>query len=251
MEERSPVHIFCALDLEARAVLRGLRKPGDAGAGRRVEVHVIGIGAKRMPQINTARPCVIVAGLAGALDPALHVGDLVLDSPLPPPSAESPGGFSGEWSQRFPVELPWRFGAIHSAGHLIATPAEKTALFRETGALAVDMEQAAVRRALPTGAIVIGLRAISDPAHMALDPAILGFVDEQGRPRPLRVASALLRRPSLLPQLLALRKNTALALKNLGAGIRAAVDGFPRGADVAYAPPRATGTVSPPGRPSL
>lgn len=201
--------ILVPLELEARAI----RKAVDN------EVHVIGLRATRLPTLpDNAR--VILAGLAGALEPTLGAGDLVIDTPIP----------------GLPQHLPWRVGPIHTSDRLVGAPAEKAALHRETGALAVDMEGAILYRAAQN---VIHLRAISDAAHTAVDPAVLRFIDNTGRPRPLAVATTLLRRPSLLPHLLTLRSNTNLALCNLSLGLRAVLDRldqFPPAPGVAYAP---------------
>jgi adenosylhomocysteine nucleosidase len=96
-------------------------------------------------------------------------------------------------------------------------------LFAETGALAVDMEQAVVRRAAPAGVPVVGLRAISDPADMGIDPAVLQFIDETGRPRPVEAAKTLLRRPKLIPHVVRLNSNSQKALRQLGLGVAAVV----------------------------
>jgi hypothetical protein len=179
-----------------------------AGGVSAPPIHVIGLRAARLSQIPLGdAELILVAGLGGGLDPRLRVGDLVLDTPVP----------------ALPQDLPWHVGPIHSVGSLVTTPADKATLFGQTGALAVEMEQAAVRRAAPPGARVIGLRAISDPADMAIDPAVLTFLDGTGRPRPLVVGTTLLRRPTLIPHLRTLRRNTRLALHNLCAGVAALV----------------------------
>jgi hypothetical protein len=179
------------LQLEAGALEPVIKKRPDA------ELHVIGMGAKHLPLIEP-RSRVVVAGLAGALAPDLGVGDLVVDAP--------PG---------VPLSHSWRAGKIHTAGHLVATPAEKVVVFRDTGALAVDMEQAVVRRALAQDTMVIGLRAISDTADLAVDPAVVRMVDSTGRPRPLAIAGALLRHPTLMGHLRQLQANSRLALSRL------------------------------------
>ena len=196
-----PIAILTALMPEYRAIHKAV--------GERVGVayHLVGLSATRVPQLP-AGTLVIVAGLAGALDPKLRVGDLVLDTEV----------------ANLPPELPWHRGAIHTADQLVATVADKTALFRETQALAVDMEQAGVRRALPQSNRVIGLRAISDAADSAIDPAVIRMIDGTGRPRPLTVLSTLARRPSLIPHLRQLNASSKLALRNLGLGITALVD---------------------------
>ena len=201
MDEVHPIAILTALMPEYRAIHRAVGDPDG------VMYHVVGLSATRVPQLP-AGTLVIVAGLAGALDPALRVGDLVLDNSV----------------ANLPAELPWHTGSIHTADHLVATVAEKGALFKQTGALAVDMEQAAVRRALPQAAQVIGLRAISDAADLALDPAVLRMIDGVGRPRPLTVLSMLARRPGLIPHLRQLNANSKVALRNLAMGTAALVD---------------------------
>ena len=83
------------------------------------------------------------------------------------------------------------------------------------------MEQAAVRRwtSLP----VIGVRAVSDAAGDAVDPAVVRFVTDVGRPRPVVIAATLLRRPGLVRQLLRLNADTRLALDRLAAALPAIV----------------------------
>ena len=193
--------ILVALQIEARAL------ESVVATARGVELHVIGMGAARLPRIDP-ESVVIVAGLAGALDPGLRVGDLVLD------------GVVGD----LPSDRPIRVGTIHTSRRLISTPDEKAALFRETGAIAVDMEQGVARRALPQTVTVIGFRAISDPADMAIDPAVVRLVDDVGRPRPLAVATALVRRPALVPHLRELQANARRALASLTGAMPALLD---------------------------
>jgi nucleoside phosphorylase len=144
---------------------------------------------------------VIMAGLAGALDPSLAVGDLIID----------------DWPEAMPVPATAKRGAIHTAHEIAATPAKKADLFAQTRAAAVDMENATVRQwALRHGAAFGAVRAISDRADQALDPAFLTFIDQWGRPRLGRIISALLSRPSLLPSLLRLGSDSKNAAGRLG-----------------------------------
>jgi adenosylhomocysteine nucleosidase len=198
--------ILTAVRMEAKAVARGLGvRAGslwDAGCPARrfgfpISAQVIGIGAKGLPPgLTTNAGCVILAGFAGALDPALKVGDVVLDWRGGP--APQPGSF--------------RTGRIHSANAIVATAADKAALFARTGAAAVEMEGDAVRRLLAeTGIPFIGLRAITDAADEELDPALLGLVDSFGRPKPLALAGFIARHPRRIA-----------SLRRLGAAVRLA-----------------------------
>jgi len=172
--------IFAALELEAAALRKELN----------IEVQVIGIRACRLPRALPRASRIILAGLAGALDPALKIGDIVMD------------------------------GSIHTSDRLIATAAEKAELFQTTGARAVDMETAVVRRAAQAAGIPFtAIRAVSDTADQALDPALLTVVDEVGRPRPLKVAALLVRRPNLVPQLRRLEADSRKALAALAIAV--------------------------------
>lgn len=211
--------ILTALPMEARAIIRALggesRRPLPASFPRRtpvVEVHAIGVAANWLSDLpRTDVGCVLMAGLAGALDPSLRIGDIVVD------------GHAG--SVAFPG--PVRAGAIHTSPTLIATPAEKAALFQRTGALAVDMEQS-VARAFADSLDVpfIGIRAISDTADQKLDSMVLQFLDPLGHVNKGVLFGALLRRPTLLFTLIRLGSHSRFALRNLGAAVVHLLDAF-------------------------
>ena len=189
--------ILAAMHPEARAIRRGL--------GADAEIRVIGIGATSLPPVAEvpAASAIILAGFAGALDPSLNVGDVVLDSRIPLPG------------------LPFRRGRVHTATALISTPAEKAELFAATGAVAVDMETDPVRLlAEQAGVAFIGLRAISDTAEESLNPAVLRFIDGNGRVRPHRLAAVLLTQPSIVRDLLRLGRCSRIASASLGSAIR-------------------------------
>jgi adenosylhomocysteine nucleosidase len=203
--------ILTAVQIEAKAVARalGLRRPSptrptiSAGPGPLIELHLIGIGTPRLPQDlgNPEDTLVIMAGLAGGLDPSLQVGDVVID--------DCPPGLVPEFSHRT--------GHIHSSEAVIATPAQKAALFAQTRALAVDMETATARSAAGRlGIPFLAIRAISDASDDVLDPAVLKLVDAFGRPRPIAIAATLARRPGLAAYLRRLGASSRLAADNLG-----------------------------------
>jgi adenosylhomocysteine nucleosidase len=196
--------IFTAVRMETRAVQQAL----DGSACR---VHTLGIRARHLPARSELNgiSTILMCGVAGGLDPSLAVGDIILDDP----------------KETVPGTVFCRRGRIHTAAQIIAGPADKAALFHQTGALAVDMEQAIVAEYLANLDIqLIGVRAISDTATQMLDPAVVHFVNDLGDPRPIKIATTLIRRPQMIPYLLTLNKNTNIALKELGKAVKAIVD---------------------------
>lgn len=193
--------------METRAVQRALRT---ANRGQ-VEIHTIGIRAARIPSglLSKGTTAILMAGLAGALDPSLKVGDVIVD----------------DCANLLPATIPFRRGTIHTANQIVATPAQKAELFARTGAAAVDMESDAARQyAQASGVPLIAVRAISDTADETLDPAVIGLVDELGRVKPAMLTATLLRRPGLIPYLNRLGKNSRFAANQLGLTVRAIVD---------------------------
>lgn len=182
--------IFTALRYEANAIASAV----DA------RIEVIGLRASLLPRIDVGGAgAIILAGLAGALDPSLAVGDVIVDE--------------RSTSEVLP-DLPRR--RIHTAKQMICTAAEKSELFRSSGGAAVDMEADAVftfaaERKLPC----VHIRAISDAADHAIDPAVFRLTDSSGNVRPTALARELIRKPSLVAELVRLQSRSKLALRNL------------------------------------
>jgi adenosylhomocysteine nucleosidase len=208
--ENHPLIILTAVMTEARAVAEalGIRcpavgKPTRADRPRPLELHVIGIGGRHFSGGLDHAAGILLAGLAGGLDPGLRVGEVIVDGradPIPPAKP----------------------GRIVCSRLLVATPAQKAELFRQTGAAAVDMESDAVRRAAGNVPIV-HLRAISDAAGDSIDPAILKWVDSVGRPSGGRLAMGLLKRPMLAAELVRLARHVRIATRALAVAVPGAV----------------------------
>jgi hypothetical protein len=194
--------ILTALAMETKAVLAEFRP----GLPEHVNLSTIGIAGRRLDQ-NILRGIdggVILAGLAGALDPALNVGDIVFEA-IPDKS----------WSP-----LPFRQCKIHTSDHLISSIEEKRQLFVETGCAAVDMEGAIVRRlAESAGLPMLHIRAISDSAAEALPERMVNWIDDLGEPQFPRIAADMLRYPSQISTMMRLGKNSRLALNKLAPAV--------------------------------
>ncbi|MDY0873367.1 phosphorylase family protein [Dongia rigui] len=168
---------------------------------RKVEALVVG-GAEAL----------VSFGIAGALDPDLEPGDLVIADDVVLADGRRLS-CDPDWRRRILQKVAAQGGTVAGRSVAAATRAEKGALFGETGAVAVDMEshhvaEAAERHGLP----FIVIRAIADTASDTLPEAALKGLNEEGRPAIGAVLLSLLLKPWQLPGLIrvALRSRTAM-----------------------------------------
>ncbi len=176
-------------------------------------VGVMGLRGYRLAAIARLLEvrAVVVAGVAGGLDPRLKIGDVVVDGA----DGEMIAGLRG---------AGFFFGRVHTADALVATAGEKAALFAKTGALAVDMETELVREmAAKMGVPFLALRVISDTAQDGLDPALVNLIDSLGRPRVMRAAVHVMANPGKMPAMMQVGRNMRCALSRLGLAIDAVV----------------------------
>jgi adenosylhomocysteine nucleosidase len=152
---------------------------------------------------------VIAAGFAGALDPSLSVGSVVVASEVIESEDQS-------WRTAIPAELGDHLcGRILTSNTLIARAAKKHSLFRETRAIAVEMESAAIAEACQAKRVpCAGVRAISDSAATNLSPELERLLSK-GQVSWPRALAAIVRHPSLLGEFRRLARDTRLAARNL------------------------------------
>lgn len=209
------IHFWTALGLEARTIRHALgivahpadKAPSHTPSGRAVRVTVIGPKGVHVPDSSMTRRArlIVLAGFGGGLDPALAVGDVVLDG-LDPHKA---------------IEGPWKTGRIVTQANLVTTASAKSLLFEQTGALAVDMESDAARRAaMQAGVGLLVLRAITDTAVQGLSPTVLTWIAPTGQIRAAALSLGLLRRPWLILELIRLWRSSRLAGKRLAQAVQ-------------------------------
>ncbi len=173
---------------ETRAVERGWPPP-------RPVTLIVPAGATAGRRLNDGRPALtaLVLGLCGALDPALRVGDAVVYARI------ADGART--------IDLDPRLAAACAAAcarapvdaavvdRVVGDVAAKSALRLATGAAVIDMEAAAIARALHARGIRVAMvRVVSDDAHTDL-PDLRHVYDAGGALRPSALALALLRAP--------------------------------------------------------
>lgn len=160
---------------------------------------------------------VIVAGFAGALDPELRVGDVVVASEVVETDGET-------WRTVLPAELGDRgCGRILTSRNLIGSARDKLAARKKSRAVAVDMESAAITEACQGARVPCAvIRVISDSADTGLSPHLAALLSD-GTISPGRVLAAWLRRPLMAAEFWRLARATSLAAKNLADALDALI----------------------------
>lgn len=183
-------------------VATGLRKEAAILRGPRVVVVAGGGNAARLEReleaAASGAQAILSCGLAGALNPILKAGDLVIAEYFP---GDGRGSDLVEALRQHLTDA--QVGRIIGSDTIVASVAEKQALYEATGALAVDMEshiaaRVAERHGLPFAAI----RAISDTADHTLPPAALVGMRPDGSMALGAVLASLARNPRQLPALI-------------------------------------------------
>ncbi|MGE5248009.1 MAG: phosphorylase, partial [Verrucomicrobiota bacterium] len=162
-----------------------------------------------------------VLGVSGGLDPSLSAGDLVVAETV---LEERGRGEIVSW-RADPRDadllrdflrregIPARRGAVVTVRRPVRTPGEKRALRERSGALAVDMESAAVARAAAEARLpFLSLRAVCDPADRAVPSDLHASLADDGSLRLSLLARKLLMRPFLISDALRLGREFATAL---------------------------------------
>jgi adenosylhomocysteine nucleosidase len=204
--------VLCTTGLEAEAKIArraGLMAVVGAGDHRRT-VRVV-------EEAASAAECLVSFGIAGALKPGLRAGDIVISTEV---VDEDRNWLSSDNLRSRITELVAEIGAIEGpvlgTQLPLATKRDKRQAWKDTGAIAVDMESVVVARAAAAlGIPFVVLRAIADPAVRELPPAALVPLSGDGKPAIVQVLASLLARPRQLPTLLTVAREARQALQAL------------------------------------
>ena len=125
-------------------------------------------------------------GVAGALDVSLQAGDVV----LPETVIQTNGMFftNTEWRQRIYMYMRKNnfkvsSGALVQADTILASPEAKARLHQTSGAVASDLESAAIAAvACDANIDYMAIRAISDDASTAIPDVVIKHTNHHGQP---------------------------------------------------------------------
>lgn len=198
-------------------IATGLRREARLMAGPGVTVIAGGGDAARLEReldaLARSASFILSSGLAGALDPSLKVGDVVIATEI---SADPQRGRG--FSRLLVGAVPGSHtGRIIGSDVPLATAADKAALLAQTGALAVDMEShVAARVAERHGLPFAVLRVISDMADTTLPAAALAGMRPDGGIAIGAILASLARSPGQIPALIRTGRDAEKAFRVLG-----------------------------------
>jgi adenosylhomocysteine nucleosidase len=170
--------------------------------------------------IDAGAAALMSFGLAGGLDPLLSAGTIVL-----PSEVISRGGArfstSRSWREQLCAAIakqrPVAEGALLTSPQPIGAVAEKAAAFRETGAVAVDMESLGVAEVSAAHNLpFIAVRVIVDTAADVLPRAVVA-ASREGQVNILRLIGGLAVTPLDLIALIRLARAYRAATRSLAA----------------------------------
>ena len=204
------VGIVCALASEARH----LRPTDDSlvmttGMGS----SAASTGARAL--IDAGAKALASFGLAGGLDPTLQPGAILLPTEVQGPDGRIHPCEAG-WRNRLSAKIVARSGRLVSSARSVGSVEDKAELFRTTGAVAVDMESAAVAEiAEQHGLPFLAVRVVVDSAADVLPRAVTAAADNEGHLQIWRLIGALALAPNELAPLIRLAQRYRVANRSL------------------------------------
>ncbi len=158
-------------------------------------------------------------GVAGAIEKTLGSGNLILASSIV--TADKTYQTSSEWQNNLLANfrnngIKTSNGNIASCKEVCASITDKNNLLNKTGAIAVDMESAAIAEIAQCNKLdFVAIRAVADKANTSIPEAVLNHTDNLGNPKLLNFIFSCISRPSQIRDIAVLAKSYKNALSTL------------------------------------
>ena len=228
--------IVVALPTEGRSLIAPAPRLGECV---RLDEHslvcVCGTGVKRARHavsvlVERGARGLVSWGCAGGLAPGLRAGDLCLPSTVLDARGEAfdaPAAWRLRAQEALASDFTVRTEPLLTVDRLVASAEEKVTLARTHGAIAVDMETAAVaagarERRLP----FLAIRAIADPSELPLPQALVRATGEAGTVGLARLFGLALLHPAEFAGIVRIARCFRAALRTLSAAAPRMGPGF-------------------------
>ncbi|CAD6878093.1 Adenosylhopane nucleosidase, HpnG [Methylomonas albis] len=189
-------------------ILLAFAGAGPANAERATHL-LIANGAKKL----------ISWGCAAALSPQLKPGDLMLAEQL---LSEQQQVFDTDprWRKRLHELLDKQFyvsnGKLAESSHIVSNSSDKHNIYRQTGAIALDMESCAMAKVAGQSNLpCLAIRTIADPVSMSLPEAVTQALNGHGQIEISKLLCFLATHPWEAPNLIKLGLHFHAAQKTL------------------------------------
>jgi len=158
-------------------------------------------------------------GCAGALSKELEPGDLLLPQTILTEDGQTLHAHK-IWRKRLTDQLSdtleWHEGMLVESNKMVSGTEEKKAIAHGSGAIAVDMESAAIGRvASQAGIPFMAIRAVADSANEELPSCIAKAMTNRGRLQMKKLLPTLIPQPLLWPKLIRLGRHFHAATRTL------------------------------------
>jgi adenosylhomocysteine nucleosidase len=176
-----------------------------------------GLASRRL--LEKGATALLSWGSAGGLSPKLSPGSLILPKIIIS-SDRSVYHADPSWHKklcdRLTGHVELHTGPLAESATVVQTSAEKAILFRQTGAIGVDMESAAVAAVAQEARVpFVAVRVVADSVDIPLPSSALNACDEFGRLNFLKLIRGIAARPRELFPLFRLARDYRTAQKTL------------------------------------
>jgi hopanoid-associated phosphorylase len=153
-------------------------------------------------------------GICGALSPHLGIGSVIVGTEV---VCQNERWRTGEaWTKGLASACNAETGSVAGSDSVLLTESAKSALHKQSGAIAADMESHIVARVASAHGLPFAvLRSVSDAAHHTLPPAAAFGLNKDGKIDYSAVMLSLLDEPSQFRALIRTARDTNTAMKAL------------------------------------